>query len=270
MNAIVGTQLYGWGQVYQARGLDLSEQLDDVLGAVRECGYETAEGFLRAADPDDAPRFAARLQAHGLRPASLYAGGAFHEREQADRTIDTLLAAAPRAVTAGFTVLDVNPDPIGRDKTDAELATQAAALERLGSGLRALGMRLGVHNHDPEMRSGAREFHHNLQRTTPENVGLCLDTHWCYRGGADPLVLLEQYAGRVVSLHLRQSIDGVWSEDLGDGDIDYRPFAAFLRGIAFAGPLLVELAIERGTPQTRDVIDNHRRSRDYVRRIFGV
>src|SRR5262249_60756075 len=87
MDAVVGTQLYGWGQVYQARGWDLRERLDEVLAAVRECGYETAEGFLRAADPDDARRFAARLQAHGLRPVSLYAGGALHEREQADRTI---------------------------------------------------------------------------------------------------------------------------------------------------------------------------------------
>jgi inosose dehydratase len=270
MDAVVGTQLYGWGQVYHARGLDLNERLDEVLAAVRECGYETAEGFLRAGDPDAAPRFAERLRAHGLRPVALYAGGALHDREKAVRAIDALLAAARPAVAAGFTVLDVNPDPIGRDKTDAELAIQADALERLGSGLRGLGMRLGVHNHDPEMRRGAREFHHNLQRTTPESVGLCLDTHWCYRGGADPLALMRQYADRVVSFHLRQSIGGIWSEELGDGDVDYRPFAAFLRGTDFAGPLLVELAIERGTPQTRDVVENHRRSREYLRSIFDV
>jgi inosose dehydratase len=267
---MVGTQLYGWGQDYRARGQDLRDHLDPVLAAVRACGYETAEGFLRADDPEEAPRFAARLRAHALQPLSLYAGGAFHEPLPADETIEALLAAARPAVAAGYTVLNVNPDPIGRDKTDAELAVQAAALERLGQGLRALGMRLGLHNHDPEMRHGAREFHANLRQTTPENVGLCLDTHWCYRGGADPYALLQAYADRVVSFHLRQSIDGTWTEELCDGDIDYRPIASWCRDRRFTGPLLVELATERGTPQTRDIVENHRRSRGYVQRIFGV
>ena len=47
-------------------------------------------------------------------------------------------------------------------------------------------------------------------------------------------------------------------------------FAAQAHASRFAGPIVVELAIEPGTPQTRDVIENHRRSREYVREIFGV
>jgi inosose dehydratase len=266
---MVGTQLYCWFQVYRARGLDLDDHLDEVLAAVRDCGYETAEWFLKADDPAQPGRLADQLRAHGLQPLAIYSGGRLHEAETAPGVVDRLLAAAERVAAAGFSVLDLNPDPIGRDKTDAELAVQAQSLERLGQGLRRQGMRLGVHNHDPEMRSHGREFHHNLRHTTPENVGLCLDTHWCYRGGADPLALLQQYADRIVSFHLRQSTGGVWSEDFADGDIDYRPFAAWCRETGFNGPLLVELAIEPGTPQTRDVVENHRRSRDYLRLLFG-
>jgi inosose dehydratase len=265
---MIGTQLFGWWQVYRAQGRDLEEHLDEVLAAVRDCGYETAEWSLKVDDAAEPARLAERLRAHGLQPSAIYSGGRLHEAETAPGVVDRLLATAERAAGAGFTVLDLNPDPIGRDKSDAELDVQARSLERLGQGLRGLGMRLGVHNHDPEMRQDAREFQHNLRQTSPENVGLCLDTHWCYRGGADPLALLEQYSDRIVSFHLRQSAGGTWAEDFGDGDIDYRPLATWVRETRFTGPLLVELAIERGTPQTRDVVENHRRSREYARSLF--
>ena len=35
-------------------------------------------------------------------------------------------------------------------------------------------------------------------------------------------------------------------------------------------PYTVELAIEKGTAITRSAIENHRRSREFVRKVFGV
>jgi sugar phosphate isomerase/epimerase len=130
-------------------------------------------------------------------------------------------------------------------------------------------MGLWLHNHAPEMRDDGRELRSNLDHTDPALVGFCADTHWIYRGG-DPLEYLERYGDRLGSLHLRNSVAGVWSETLDDGDLDHRAIAAKLAAARFDGPLIVELAIEEGTPQTRPLVENMRLSRAYLREVFGV
>ncbi|MBU6401582.1 MAG: TIM barrel protein, partial [Verrucomicrobia bacterium] len=218
---VVGSQLYAWGQYDERAGKNLNAHLDEVLAAIRDCGYEYAEGWLDAAQPENNARFAEQLRAKGLKPVSLYTGGRLHEQGAAEATVQRLLAAAGVCQKAGFQVLNCNPDPIGREKTDAELAVQAAALTRLGTGLNQLGLRLGVHNHTPEMKNHAREFHFNFDHTEPAIVGFCFDVHWVDRGGIAPLTALAEYGNRVVSWHLRQSRNGIWWEDLDTGDIDY-------------------------------------------------
>ena len=114
------------------------------------------------------------------------------------------------------------------------------------------------------------EFRHNLDHTDPELVSLCYDVHWVYRGGVDPVALLNQYAVRCKMLHLRQSHKGIWTEFLGDGDVDYRQVAEVLHGANFEGWLFVELAIETKTQFTRPLKENARLSREYVRAMFAA
>jgi inosose dehydratase len=169
---------------------------------------------------------------------------------------------------AGFSILNCNPDPLGREKTEDELEVQAAALQKLAEGLKAFDVRLGVHHHTPEMRSGGREYHSNFRRTSKDLVGFCYDVHWVYRGGVQPKDALRDYADRVVSWHLRQSREQIWWEDLAKGDIDYAAVARYARDHRMAPYYTVELAIESGTRITRSVVENHRRSRDFVRQVF--
>lgn len=265
---VVGSQLYGWGQYYQRAGQNLNDHLDDVLSALRDAGYDFAEGFLDAGDPEANVRFAGRLRAKGLQPVALYAGGRLHD-EKAGEVVQRLLTAAQACREAGFQVINCNPDPIGRAKTADELKRQAAALVDLGRGLRALGLKLGIHHHTPELANQAREFHHNFRHSPKELVGFNIDTHWMYRGGLPPLTALREYGDRVVSWHLRQSRDGVWWEDLDTGDIDYTEIARFARERQLAPVYAVELALEGGTRITRGAVENHRRSRDFVRQVFG-
>lgn len=269
-NNLVGTQLYGWGQFYRREGKDLNEHLDEALAAIRDCGYDFAEGFLDAGRPERNAGFAEKLRSHGMAPVSLYSGGRLHEKGQAEETVRRLLAAAKACKEAGFLILNLNPDPIGREKTADELKVQAAALDDLGRGLVEMEMLLGIHNHTPAMRNDAREFHYNFKHTSPELVGFCFDTHWVYRGGVPPMKALREYHERVVSWHLRQSRDKVWIEELADGDIDYRQIAEFARQHEMPAPYIVEVALEGKTEVTRSVVENHRRSREYVRRVFGV
>ena len=266
---VVGSQLYGWGQYYQREGKDMNAHLDEVFSGLRDAGYDYAEGNLDSVHPEKNAEFASKLRAKGLRPVSLYTGGALHT-DGADGVVERLVAGAKVAAKSGFEVIVCNVDPIGREKTDAELVNQGRALGRLGHELKSLKLRLGVHHHTPELGRQGREYHHNFAVTRAGEVDFCIDTHWMYRGGIVPMDALRQYGERVVSWHLRQSRGQVWWEDLDQGDIDYSEIAAFAKSRNLPRRFSVELALEGGTKVTRNAVENHRRSREFVRRVFGV
>ena len=266
----VGSQLYGWGQYYQREGKNVADHLDEVLSAVRDCGYEYAEASLDLVHTEENAKFASRLKSKGLKPVSLYTGGELHKKESAGKTIETITAAAKVAAANGFKIINCNPNPIGRPKPEDELNIQAENLNTLGAELKKVGLKLGIHNHTPEMQDNAREFHHDLDATDPALVGFCYDVHWVYRGGIAPKEVLPKYGSRIVTWHLRQSRNGKWFEDLAEGDVDYNWIADYVRQHSLARVFTVELAIEAGTKITRSVVENHKRSREFVKKVFGV
>ena len=267
---LVGSQLYGWGQYYERAGKKLGDHMDEVFSALRDAGYDYAEGNLDVGTPENNAKLAERLKLKGLKPVSLYTGGALHVLGKASETAERIAVAAKEAAKAGFGIINFNPDPIGRDKTDKELAIQADALNELGDELKAIGVKLGIHHHTPELRNGAKEFHSNFTLCPEATVGFCYDVHWVFRGGIQPADCLRQYGKRVVSWHLRQSRSQIWWEDLDSGDIDYGAVAAFAAQNRMPQFYTVELALEGGTKITRDVVENHALSRKFVRQIFGV
>jgi inosose dehydratase len=266
MKTLVGSNIYGWGQYAQREHRTLD--VDEVISALRDAGYDYLENFLDIGRPDENGRFADRLRAKGLQPVSLYTGARLHEADKAKEVVAKILTAAKVCQQAGFCVLSCNADSIGREKTDQELKNQAAALTDLGKGLNSIGMKLGVHQHMPEMANHAREFHSNFRHTKAKVVGWCYDVHWVWKGGVMPLDGLKKYGKRVVTWHLRQSRNGIWWEELDSGDVDYAAVAAYARKHHLARRFSVELAIEPGTIITRSVVENHRRSREFVRRVF--
>ena len=265
--SLVGSNIYGWGQYAQRDQKPLD--MDAVLSALRDTGYDYLESYLDVAHPEENGRFADQLKAKGLQPVSLYVGARLHQADQANEVVSKVLTAARVAQQAGFRVLSCNADPIGREKTDDELKTQAQALTDLGEGLNAMGMKLGLHHHMPEMANHAREFHYTFRHTKPEVVGWCYDVHWIWKGGLTPLDALKEYGDRIVTWHLRQSRNRIWWEDLDTGDIDYSSVAQYANDHHLARRFSVELALEPGTKITRSVVENHRRSRDFVHRVFG-
>jgi sugar phosphate isomerase/epimerase len=95
-----------------------------------------------------------------------------------------------------------------------------------------------------------------------------VDVDWLKRGGQDPMTLLKEAGKRIASLHLRSMRQGVWMEEFGDGDVDYRQVAAYLREIGYQGYLVVELAYEKATAPTRPLEEDLRRSRMYAEKVF--
>ena len=109
--------------------------------------------------------------------------------------------------------------------------------------------------------------------TDPKNVTLCLDAHWVYRGSGNSQIalfdILNLYGPRVTELHLRQSRNGVWTEVFGPGDIDYPRLAGHLLKIGVKPLLVLEQAIEDGSPNTVKPVEAFTRSVQYARQVFA-
>ncbi len=246
---------------------------DDELAGLAAADIDGLEPGLGSADQVDA--LAAQLAKHGLQLRSIYTGSAVDDPANVDKELDRIIALAKRAKEAGTKIVVTNPRPLPnrQGKSDEQLRTQAAALNKLGHALAELGVTLAYHNHDVELQYAAREFHHMMVGTDPAALSLCLDAHWVYRGAGHSQValfdVLKLYGSRVAELHLRQSTGNVWSEAFGDGDIDYRALAGKLLEANVRPLLVLEQGPEGETPQTLEVAAVHRRSAQYVREVFA-
>ena len=109
--------------------------------------------------------------------------------------------------------------------------------------------------------------------TDPAHVTLCLDAHWVYRGSGNSQVALfdivKLYGPRITELHLRQSQNGVWTEAFGPGDIDYPRLAAGLLRIGVKPLLVLEQAVEAGSPNTMNAVEAFQKSTAYTRQVFA-
>lgn len=268
---MVATQIYVWMQVYQRQNTRLADHMDEAFGEIKAAGYDSLEGWLAWCDTaGNTRKVGDLLTKHGLKPAGMYHGGDFHDKDAAKTTLETIMQLANNAMNIGCLTVNINPNPIGREKSDEELKTQGVFLNRLGWELKNIGLSLTIHNHDPEIKSNARELRANLANTDPSLVGFCIDLHWIWKGGLDPITLLREVGDRTKSLHLRNSVNGVWDETLGAGEIDYSQVKRVLDEINYTGPLVVELAYEKETVITRSLVENERRAREFVRQTFGV
>jgi len=266
---------YPWTVFYQTEKRDFNANLEAGLGEVARSGVQGYEPL--ATSPEQVDHLVSLLKKHNLEMRSLYVNTLLHDPAKAEESIETVLAIAQRASKTGTTIIVTNPSPIRwggtENKDDTQLRLQGTSLEKLGKELRAMGLTLAYHNHDIELRKSAREFHHMLAGTDPEYVKFCLDSHWVYRGSGDSSVALFDvvtlYASRIVEVHLRQSVDGIWSETFGEGDIDYPALVQKLKEAGVKPHLVLEQAVEEGTPRSLDAVESHRRSLEYATRVFA-
>ncbi len=273
----LATNTYPWGTFARRDGRTFEPVSEAGLAEIASAGLVGYEPALSPAAPFDG--LAAWLRQHRLEMRSIYVNSVLHDPAQADQSIAAVLAIARRAAALGTKIVVTNPAPLrgaGTDgKTDAQLRDQARALDRLGAELRQLGLSLAYHNHDVELRHGAREFHHMLSATDPRHVRFCLDAHWVFRGCGNSQVALfdavERYGERIVELHLRQSRGGAWTEVFtAEGDIDYARLAGWLAGKRLKPHLVLEQAVESGSPRTLDGVAAHRLSLANARQVFAA
>lgn len=263
-------QCYVFEQDYGERKQKTIDHVDEILGAVQSAGFHAVELTANYFPPEKTADSLALLDKHGLALPIAYIGGPMHD-DRWHQTCDTVLAYADRLKPHGnLTGISFNcdPKPKSEPKTDAELVTEAHALDQLGADLKKRGLRLLVHAHAPEMADHAREWRYFVHHSEAPNVGICLDTHWVYRGGENVIDILREAGTRIGDVHLRNSRNAIWLEELTDGDVDYKAVAVELNKLNYKGWLTVELAWDPTTQRTRPLVENLKRSREYAERIF--
>ncbi|MBC3783949.1 sugar phosphate isomerase/epimerase family protein [Spirosoma utsteinense] len=270
----VSCNAYTWSTFYDREKKQWMADPDASLTDYVKSGLTSYEPSFNKAD--EVMKLAPFLAKYQLSMPSLYVNSTLHRINDAQKSIDSVLAIADAAKPLGTRIIVTNPDPIrwgsDEDKTDADLAEQARNLDRLGAELRKRNITLAYHTHAPEHRQAAREFHHMLLASDPKNVSLCLDAHWVYRGsGNSQLALFDVvrlYGKRIVEVHIRQSKDGIWQESFSEGDIDYKRLTGALINQNVRPLLVLEQCLEKGSPNTMGPVEAQKQNIKYAEKVF--
>jgi sugar phosphate isomerase/epimerase len=234
---------------------ECERDLSQTLREVAALGYEGVEPYgLREQDPAE---LRALLDASGLVATSRHA--ALGELESDLAGVAALLAALG---TDRVALSSVEP-PATRD--DAAAAAEGVAA--LAEGARAVGLRLGYHNHwfEPAPLEDGGTFLDVLLEQPADLLWFELDLGWIWEAGADPLQWLERTRGRSPIVHVKDfRVRGTASFcPVGDGEVGYERVlpAAVEAGVEW---LLVEQDETDGPS-----LAAAERSLAFVRRVLG-
>ena len=89
---------------------------------------------------------------------------------------------------------------MGSYEKAVEFAKEA---EKYAVMLKEEGIDLYYHNHHVEFTRYNGELLLDIMRENAPHLGFELDIHWIHRGGVDPIKFINQYAGRIRLLHLK-------------------------------------------------------------------
>jgi sugar phosphate isomerase/epimerase len=104
--------------------------------------------------------------------------------------------------------LDCDMMRIGAMPMDARFSLQAAIdfakqADEYACQLAEHGIDLYYHNHHFEFARHGGKFLMDIIKENTTRLGFELDIHWIHRGGVDPIKFINQYAGRIRLLHLK-------------------------------------------------------------------
>ncbi|ASW09914.1 hypothetical protein CKA34_28245 (plasmid) [Rhizobium sp. 11515TR] len=212
-------------QLYSARNRC---SLVTALGHVVASGYHGVEGYQDILT--NPKKLRAELENSQLMmPQSHFSLGMIEE--EFDRVVDICATVGIHTVIVPWLAEGDRP------MTAQGWRKLAMRLGILETKLRRNGLRLAWHNHDFELKPIA-------VGTTPMDILLRfapgmdweVDIGWILRVGDNPIRWLNAYAGRIISVHIKdvqpssmENIEGGWA-DLGHGDTDWTPiFQALAR-----------------------------------------
>jgi sugar phosphate isomerase/epimerase len=248
---------------------DIYPVLDRIFADMEYAGLDGIELMHTALRYSDAvERIKALSNKHNLPVIGTSFGGAMWDRTQHEAVFDDARTVVTRLARLGGRTLGTSVGRAPQTKTDAQLDAQAELLRRIMGLCRDNGVELNLHNHTYEVEDDMHDLAGTLERIPEARLGP--DLNWLMRGGVNPVDFIEAFGEHIVFVHIRdQNADGMWSEAVGEGDMDYVAIGRALRAAGFSGDAVIELAHERNFKPTRPLRDSLRMSRAYVRRTLG-
>lgn len=263
----LGVSPLSWANdVLEDLGADIS--LETCLGEARAVGYQGVE--LGRKFPRDATTLRPLLDRHGLALASGWHSGLLAEKgvdEEMHAVADharLLKALGASVMVYGECAMMAPGSPLDAPMSrrfimpKGEVPAYAGRLTEFGRRLQGdHGLTLAYHHHLMMVAETFDEVS-RLIGATGREVGLLLDTGHADAGGYDYAKLIDRFGDRVVHIHLKdvradviadvRSIDRSFNEGVragmftvpGDGRIDFRPLANFVRRSGYSGWLIVE------------------------------
>ncbi|MCS7032638.1 MAG: sugar phosphate isomerase/epimerase [Phycisphaerae bacterium] len=139
-----------------------------------------------------------------------------------------------------------------------------AGLKHISELAEEYDLLLGIHNHGGRDWLGNRQMlKHVLDRCSPR-IGLHLDTAWALDSGEDPCQLIEEFAGRLSGVHVKDFVFDRSGKPqdvvIGEGNLDLPRMMNLLRTSGFTGPLVIEYEadVENPVPALRRCVQKLR------------
>ncbi len=109
------------------------------------------------------------------------------------------------------------------EKEDASYAYFMQTYPAIAKTIREGGRYFMYHNHDQEFKryQGKLILQRLAEEIPAEDMGFTLDTFWVQAGGGDPAQWIENLAGRVPVIHLKDFAYGRKMAVIGEGNINF-------------------------------------------------
>ncbi len=168
-----------------------TEELAEALKKVADIGYKTVQ--LSGVCAYDPAWMKEQLAQNGLLCVLTH-------------TATDRLLAEPATVAAEHEVYGCKHIGIGYyNIAEAGMDAFVEKFVPVGEALHATGKQLMYHNHHMEFAKLGDDLimQQLIDRFTPRQLGVTMDTYWVQAGGADPVVWLRKLAGRTPCIHLK-------------------------------------------------------------------
>jgi len=235
-------------QLYTVRDQMKPEQAAATLKAIADIGYKEVEALHQ--DVAETTRLATQV---GLAPVSMHIEAPLVTGDwsawappgtKPTATLDQLI---DEAKPLGYKYLVVSYLMQGERNKPGFFPAFAEAMNKAGEKVKKAGMQLCYHNHGFEFEpqaDGKRPLDLLLASFDKALVKFELDVFWVSITGADPVALINEHAGRVALVHLKDKAKDTPKEtneakvapttfkEVGNGSLD---FAAILKAATAAG-----------------------------------
>lgn len=246
---------------------DCTPILDDVFSDLKYAGLEGVELMEILLRHDDAvTRLNDLIHKHQLPVTGTSYYGDMWNKDEHQKILEDVELVVERLHAVGGTMFGITVGDAQRTKTEDELDAQAELLKKIITVCDKNKVEPNLHNHTFEVANDLHDLKGTLKRIPGIKLGP--DLNWLVRAGVDPVWFIKTYGHQMVYMHIRdQRADGKWTEAVGDGVIDFPAIAKALKEINYNKKAAIELAFDE--PPKNPVKEDWKKSREYVRKVFG-